>query len=75
MKQITAISRRYRDQGHQDLGPHPGHVRRSRERRVGGREVQGDRRLEVRTQPFDLPAQWMPQSWDVTATSAGAARS
>ena len=70
VKQITAISRRYRDQGHQYWGRIQGTSAdlenaewvAARFKAIG---------LEVRTQPFDLPAQWMPRSWDVTATSGG----
>ena len=68
VKQITAISRRYRDQGHQFWGRIQGTAAdlenaewvAARFKAIG---------LDVRTQPFDLPEQWMPQSWDVTATS------
>ena len=28
---------------------------------------------DVHLQPFDLPPQWMPQSWEITASSAGKA--
>jgi len=26
---------------------------------------------DIRIQPFDLPPQWMPQSWEITATGSG----
>jgi hypothetical protein len=66
----AAISRRYRDQGHpqfwgritgtsgdsESAGWLAGHFTR-----IG--------LSEVRSQPIDLPPQWMPQSWSVTASS------
>lgn len=70
VREITAISRRYRDAGHQFWGRIEGTSADAESaewvaeqfRRIG---------LDVRKQTFDLPPQWMPQSWSVTATSAG----
>ena len=67
----SAISRRYRDQGHQFWG------------RIIGTQADEDNAqwmldkfrkaglTDVRQQLFDLPPQWMPQSWSVSATSGG----
>jgi hypothetical protein len=66
----TAISRSYRDRGHPQFWG-----------RIIGTEADAENarwlmdRLktagvtDVREQPFDLPPQWMPQSWSVTATA------
>jgi hypothetical protein len=67
----AAISRRYRDQGHQFWG------------RIIGTEADAEnarwlldkfRQIglsEVHEQSFDLPPQWMPQSWSVSASAGG----
>lgn len=66
----TAISRRYRDNGHPQFWG-----------RIAGTEADEEnaqwllakfRKLglaEVRQQSFDLPPQWMPQSWNVAVSS------
>ena len=65
----TAISRRYRDAGHQFWG------------RIIGTEADTENAQwimekfkqfglsDIHEQYFDLPPQWMPQSWSVVATS------
>jgi hypothetical protein len=65
----TAISRRYRDKGHQFWG------------RIIGTEADAENAewmmdkmkkaglSDVHLQSFDLPPQWMPQSWSVAASS------
>src|ERR1700693_3967998 len=67
----TAISRRYRDSGHQFWG------------RIIGTEADAEnaqwllenfRKIglsDVREQSFNLPPQWMPESWSVAASSGG----
>jgi hypothetical protein len=67
----TAISRRYRDKGHQFWG------------RIIGTEADAENAdwmadkmrkaglSDVHLQSFDLPPQWMPQTWSVTASSGG----
>jgi peptidase M28-like protein len=69
---ITAMSRRYRDHGHPQFWG-----------RIIGTEADAEnaqwmlekfRQIglsDVRTQPFDLPPQWMPTSWAVTASGGG----
>ncbi len=66
----AAISRKYRDAGHQFWG------------RIAGTEADEENAQwlmeklrkaglsDVHKQVFDLPPQWMPQSWSVSATSA-----
>ena len=66
----AAISRRYRDQGHPQFWG-----------RITGTSADAEsaewladhfRRIglsDLRIQPIDLPPQWMPQSWTITATS------
>jgi peptidase M28-like protein len=68
----AAISWRYRDKGHPQFWG-----------RISGTEADAEnaqwlsdqfRKIglsDVHEQPFDLPPQWMPQSWSVTASSAG----
>ena len=69
VEELTAISRRYRDAGHQFWG------------RIIGTEADTENAVwladtlraagvpEVRTQMLDLEPQWMPRSWSVTATA------
>ena len=71
VEELTAVSRRYRDAGHQFWG------------RIIGTEADAENAAwmadklraagvpEVRTQTFDLEPQWMPRSWSVKA-AAGA---
>jgi hypothetical protein len=66
----TAISRRYRDHGHPQFWG-----------RIAGTEADEENAqwllakfrkaglADVRQQSFDLPPQWMPQSWSVAASS------
>src|SRR2546423_3321219 len=66
----AAISRRYRDQGHPQFWG-----------RITGTSSDAESAdwlaglftriglSDVRSQPIDLPPQWMPQSWTITATS------
>jgi len=68
----AAIARRYRDQGHPQFWG-----------RITGTSADAEsadwlaahfKRIGltgVRVQPIDLPPQWMPQSWTITATSGG----
>src|SRR5215469_12898971 len=71
VEELCAISRRYRDKGHQFWG------------RITGTEADTEnaqwmlakfRQIglsDVHQQPLDLAPQWMPQSWSVVATSNG----
>src|SRR5438477_3037673 len=69
---FTAISRRYRDAGHPQFWG----------RIIGTSADQENAQWllnkftqiglsEVHLQSFDMPPQWMPQSWEVTATGGG----
>jgi hypothetical protein len=72
VEELTAMSRRYRDDGHPQFWG-----------RIIGTSADAEnaqwmlakfRQLgmtDVREQIFDLPPQWMPASWSVTATSKG----
>ena len=72
VEELTAISRRYRDHGHPQFWG-----------RITGTEadvenaqwlVEQFRKIglsDVREQSLDLPPQWMPASWTVTASSGG----
>jgi Peptidase family M28 len=71
VRELTAISRRYRDAGHQYWGRLIG-----LESDAWTAEWMADRlraagATNVRIQPVDLPPQWVPQSWDVRATGGG----
>ena len=69
---LTAMSRRYRDHGHPQFWG-----------RIIGTEADAENAQwmldkfkqiglsDVRTQSFDLPPQWMPTSWSVTASGGG----
>ena len=68
VEDLTAISRKYRDSGHPQFWG-----------RIIGTQADADTAQwmvdkfkkfglsDVHIQPFDLPAQWMPQSWEITA--------
>ncbi|HML18774.1 MAG TPA: M28 family peptidase [Bryobacteraceae bacterium] len=69
---LAAISRRYRDQGHPQFWG-----------RIIGTSADAETAqwvldkfhqfgmTDVHIQPFDLPPQWMPQSWEITGTGGG----
>jgi hypothetical protein len=69
---MTAISRRYRDNGHAQFWG-----------RITGTDADAEnaqwmlekfRQIglsDVRTQSFDLPPQWMPKAWSVSASGGG----
>src|SRR5581483_3845931 len=71
VNEITAISRRYRDQGHQFWG------------RIIGTEADAENAQwmenkfkqiglsDVHEQSFDLPPQWRADNWNVSATANG----
>jgi len=66
---LAAISRRYRDAGHPQFWGRI--IGTSADAETAQWMVDKFHQLglsEVHIQPFDLPPQWMPQSWDVTAT-------
>jgi Peptidase family M28 len=72
---LTAISRRYRDSGHpQFWGRIIGTDADAENARWLLDKFKAIGLSDVREQPFDLPPQWMPQSWSVTASGAGQTR-
>jgi hypothetical protein len=70
VEELAAISRRYRDAGHPQFWG-----------RIIGTEADAENArwlldrfralglTDVREQPFDLPPQWMPQAWTVSASA------
>ena len=72
VEDLTAISRKYRDSGHPQFWG-----------RIIGTQADADTRewlvgkftklglSDVHVQPFDLPPQWMPQSWEIVASGSG----
>jgi hypothetical protein len=70
--ELTAISRRYRDHGHPQFW---GRIIGTEADAENGRWLMDKFKAaglaDVREQPFDLPPQWMPQSWSVSASAAG----
>jgi hypothetical protein len=70
--ELTAISRRYRDHGHpQFWGRIIGTEADAENARWLMDKFKAAGLADVREQPFDLPPQWMPQSWSVTASADG----
>ena len=71
VSEVTAISRRSRDEGNQYWGRIAG---TEYERMTNDWTAAQFRRIgleQVRIQEFDLPPQWFPTSWEVTATGGG----
>jgi Peptidase family M28 len=72
VEDLTAISRKYRDSGHPQFWG-----------RIIGTQADTDTRdwlvdkfnklglTDVHVQQFDLPPQWMPQSWEIVASGSG----
>ena len=72
VEELTAISSRYRDQGHpQFWGRIIGTSADAEERQWLPEQLQAFGLADVHIQPFDLAPQWMPQSWEVTASGGG----
>src|SRR3984885_4689352 len=69
--EIVAISERYRDQGHQFWGRITGTSSDVETQQWVMSKFKEIGLSDIRSQPFDLKPQWMPQSWDVTATGNG----
>ena len=68
VEDLAAMSRRYRDSGHPQFW---GRIIGTEADAENGRWLIGKLQAiglsDVREQPFDLPPQWMPQSWSVIA--------
>jgi hypothetical protein len=72
VSEITAISRRYRDNGHpQFWGRLEGTEGDVESAQWVFDKLKKAGLTDVRMQQFDLPPQWMPQSWEVIASSGG----
>jgi hypothetical protein len=68
----TAISRRYRDQGHpQFWGRVIGSSADTEDRQWLSDKFKAIGLSDVHVQSFDLAPQWMPQSWDIAASGGG----
>jgi hypothetical protein len=69
---LAAISRKFRDQGHpQFWGRVIGTSADAETAQWLAGKFNALGLSDVHVQPFDLPPQWMPQSWKVTATCGG----
>ena len=72
VRAFTAISRKYRDSGHpQFWGRIIGSSADSENQQWLLKKFTDLGLSDVHLQPFDMVPQWMPQSWDVTATGGG----
>ena len=69
VEEQSAISRRYRDQGHQFWGRIIGTSADEENAQWMMAKMRAAGLSDVHQQLFDLPPQWMPQSWSVSATS------
>ena len=70
--ELAAISLRYRDAGHpQFWGRIEGTSGDAETAQWVSDKFKQAGLTDVRTQSFDLPPQWIPQSWDVSATENG----
>jgi hypothetical protein len=72
VEDLTAISRRYRDNGHPQFWGRI--IGTSADAETAQWLVEKFKKFglaDVHIQPFDLPPQWMPQSWEITATGNG----
>jgi hypothetical protein len=71
VEDLAAISRHYRDSGHPQFWGRI--IGTSADAETAQWMVGKFNKIglsDVHIQPFDLPPQWMPQSWDVTATGS-----
>lgn len=70
--ELTAMSRRYRDNGHPQFW---GRIIGTDADAENARWLLGKFRTiglsDVREQSFDLPPQWMPQAWNVSVSASG----
>ena len=73
VEEQTAISRRYRDKGHQFWGRIIGTQSDAETAEWMAAKLRQAGASNVRIDSIDLPSQWMPQSWEIVASS-GAVR-
>ena len=72
VEELAAMSRRYRDNGHSQFwGRIIGTAADAENGRWLAEKFKTIGLSEVREQRFDLPPQWMPQSWSVSASGGG----
>ena len=71
VEELCAISRRYRDKGHQFWGRIIGTEADAENAQWMLAKFQKIGLSDVHEQPLDLPPQWMPQSWSVVALANG----
>jgi Peptidase family M28 len=72
VEELAAMSRRYRDNGHpQFWGRIIGSEADAENGRWLAEKFKAIGLSDVRDQRFDLPPQWMPQSWSVSASGGG----
>ena len=71
VEEICAISRRYRDAGHQFWGRITGTSADDENAQWMMAKFHEIGLTDVHEQTLDLPPQWMPQSWSVVATANG----
>ena len=72
VEELTAISRKYRDSGHPQFWGRI--IGTSADVETAQWLVDKFTKLgltDVHIQPFDLPPQWMPQSWEIAASGSG----
>lgn len=69
VEEQSAISRRYRDRGHQFWGRIIGTEADAENAEWMAGKMRAAGLADVHIQSFDLPPQWMPQTWSVTASS------
>ena len=72
VREVTAISRRSRDRGEQWWGRIQGMPADAETQQWLAEKFKRAGIQDVRVQPFDLPPQWMPSSWSVSASGSGA---
>ena len=71
VEELCAISRRYRDQGHQFWGRITGTAADEENAQWMLAKFRQIGLSDVHAQSLDLPPQWMPQSWSVVASADG----
>jgi len=71
VKELTAISRKYRDAGHQFWGRIMGTDADQWNAEWLAAKLKAAGAVNVRIQPIDIQPQWMPQSWELVASSSG----
>ena len=71
VEELCAISRRYRDKGHQFWGRITGTEADTENARWMLAKFRQIGLADVHEQPLDLPPQWMPQSWSIVVSANG----